>query len=455
MAKILFSPVGGSDPIRNGRDGSMLHICRIYKPDRVVLYLTGEMCRHREQDDRYRYCLKKLGEKLSHEFEIEEILDNITEVQEYDYFYDKFRQYINDITAKMEEGDELLLNVSSGTPAMKSALYVLSTLAEFRFKSIQVSTPEKGENPPKTNNGEGGWEEEWEHNEDNRLDQEKESRCVEPESRNLVKLLKVNIIEKHLRSFDYTAALEVAKELEKHISPKAMTMLEQANERIQLNTECVNQIAKKIGYQPMPDKTKENCDLLEYILLLKLKVERGEYADFIRAITPAVFELFYRILKVLCDIDIADYCVGKKSSGLKWDEEKLKDTEVEKILRASYSEFRVGPVYSAHLKPLIKHFSKDQDVTEMVEDLRNTEEKARNKAAHTIVPITDERVSSWTGHSAEELLEEIQELTLLVVPGQDESIWDSYERMNDEIMKEINLDQWPVMGSADKEISEK
>ena len=42
---ILFTPVGGTDPISstNGHDGSMLHICRQYKPDEVVLYMSKEM----------------------------------------------------------------------------------------------------------------------------------------------------------------------------------------------------------------------------------------------------------------------------------------------------------------------------------------------------------------------------------------------------------------------------
>ena len=41
--KILFSPVGGTDPVseNNYRDGSMLHICRHYKPDKVILYLSN------------------------------------------------------------------------------------------------------------------------------------------------------------------------------------------------------------------------------------------------------------------------------------------------------------------------------------------------------------------------------------------------------------------------------
>ena len=43
----------------------------------------------------------------------------------------------------------------------------------------------------------------------------------------------------------------------------------------------------------------------------------------------------------------------------------------------------------------------------------------------------------WTDYTAEELLVKIQQLTLFVVPGQDGSIWDSYDRMNEAIMKEI------------------
>ena len=44
MGKLyLFSPVGNTDPIKYLYDGSMLHICRVYKPDVVYLYLSKEM----------------------------------------------------------------------------------------------------------------------------------------------------------------------------------------------------------------------------------------------------------------------------------------------------------------------------------------------------------------------------------------------------------------------------
>ncbi|MFR1256180.1 MAG: type III-A CRISPR-associated CARF protein Csm6 [Eubacterium sp.] len=438
MAKILFSPIGGSDPIRNYHDGSMLHICRNYLPDRVVLYLSGEMYQHHVQDNRYVYCLEELGKKMSHPFEIEVIVrDELTEVQDYEYFYTEFTKCINDIVAQMDEGDELLLNVSSGTPAMKNALIILATLAEFSFQPIQVSTPLKRSNYMDENTKKYEVQEQWEFDEDNEPQEGDTSRCEEIKSLNLVKLLKVNMLEKHLQAYDYTAALEIARDLKNHISVKATAMIEQANERNQLNTKRVNELAKKIDYQPMPVKNQENCDLLEYVLLLQMKVRRKEYADFIRAITPVVFELFYRVLKRQCHIDIKDYCDEKKS-GLRWNLEKIKQTEVGDILQKEYAAtgFRGGPVYSSQLKPLILHYSVSEKVNSLVTDLRHAEEKARNKAAHTIVSITNEKIVKWTDYTAEELLVKIQQLTLFVVPGQDGSIWDSYDRMNEAIMKE-------------------
>lgn len=58
--KILFSPVGNTDPIRYNKDGSMLHICRVYKPDVVYLYLSQEMAENQKKDGRYTTALRFL-----------------------------------------------------------------------------------------------------------------------------------------------------------------------------------------------------------------------------------------------------------------------------------------------------------------------------------------------------------------------------------------------------------
>ena len=85
--KILFSPIGGTDPISNFRDGAFLHICRHYQPDKVYLYLSAEMCRFHDDNNRYIYCLTQLGELLGHQFEYEIIRrDDLEDVQIFDYF---------------------------------------------------------------------------------------------------------------------------------------------------------------------------------------------------------------------------------------------------------------------------------------------------------------------------------------------------------------------------------
>ena len=72
MNKIyLFSPIGGTDPISNtnGRDGALLHICRFYKPDHVIMYMSKEILDYHNADNRYLYCLDKLKEVSGWEYE--------------------------------------------------------------------------------------------------------------------------------------------------------------------------------------------------------------------------------------------------------------------------------------------------------------------------------------------------------------------------------------------------
>ena len=147
MDRILFSPIGGTDPISNCRDGAMLHICRVYKPDIVYLYMSKEMLGFHRQNDRYRYCIKKLGEKLGHSFKVVVIeREDLEEVQIFDSFIDEYQEILQDILMKHREC-KLYLNVSSGTPAMKSSLQILGVLSEGKMKTIQVSTPVRKINP--------------------------------------------------------------------------------------------------------------------------------------------------------------------------------------------------------------------------------------------------------------------------------------------------------------------
>ena len=110
---ILFSPVGGTDPISmsNYRDGSLIHICRFFRPDKVVLYMSKEILDNHKKDNRYLYCLEKLAE-LQHRKMTYEMIErpDLVEVQDFDYFYEEFRRIIHRLSKELDDTDRLLLN---------------------------------------------------------------------------------------------------------------------------------------------------------------------------------------------------------------------------------------------------------------------------------------------------------------------------------------------------------
>lgn len=135
MKKILFSAVGSTDPISGQHDGALLHIIRFYRPDTVYLYMSKEICQLEDKDRRYTYCLEKLKEFENISFEIKYIKrPNLVDVHIFDFFLDEFRSILTEIYT--DEEDEILLNVSSGTPAMKSALQILSAFFEKPMRPI-------------------------------------------------------------------------------------------------------------------------------------------------------------------------------------------------------------------------------------------------------------------------------------------------------------------------------
>lgn len=51
--KVLFSPLGRSDPVCGNYDGSFIHILRYKKPQRAYLYMTKEIFDYAEHDKKF------------------------------------------------------------------------------------------------------------------------------------------------------------------------------------------------------------------------------------------------------------------------------------------------------------------------------------------------------------------------------------------------------------------
>lgn len=438
---ILFTPVGGTDPIsmNNYHDGSMLHICRIYKPDKVIMYMSKEMLDNQEADDRYRYCLDKLAELQNRKMEYGAIeRRNLTNVHEFDYFYQDFRGIIEKIYANMDETDTLLLNISSGTPAMKSGLAVLKTLGEFPAKLIQVETPERKMNE----HNHKGYDVEllWELNEDNQ--ENCENRCKEIFCPTLSGIKTEEIIKKHLKVYDYQAAVDAAETLPEEETAKYKDLLYLAMNRLLLNFPEVDKLIKKTNFQCLPVRTSSERKYFEYALNMEVRLKRGEYAEYIRAISPLIVDLFELVLKKQCKIVVDDYCRTYKKDGIvyrRWDVKKLSGTAIGTALEEYYAtqgqSFNAKDVYSVHLKILVEAFSKDTHLIELFEAIRSVEGSIRNLAAHEIVSVTDETIKKMTGYTGKQIMDLFKELFNYTGINIRKEYWDSYDVMNAKILE--------------------
>ena len=433
--KILFSPIGGTDPIKYDRDGSMLHICRHYMPDEVIMYMSKEIVENHKKDNRYVKSLELLGELMNHKFEIKVIeKPEFIDVQKYDIYYDIFKNEIKNISDDMEEDDELIVNMASGTPAMKSALLILATLSEYKFLPIQVSTPLGKMNSKHDDRDEYDAELYFEYDDDNETGSP--NRCEEVRCLNLIKLLKIDMIKKHINAYDYHAALQLGEELKEEISEDAYRLLKIADAREKLNFNAISKIMMEKHYDIYPIRDSGKMKLFEYACVLQLKLKKEEYADFIRAITPLIVDLFEQILKLKFNITVADYCDIRKGVET-WNIGKLHNNGLFYILNTAYSDrcgFRSGPVYSENLAYIIKDKSSDDTLKGKIDEIISIEKNIRNLAAHQIVSVTEQSVIDKTGKSSQDIMNIIKYLIVQAGVGAGKDDWDTYDKLNQMII---------------------
>lgn len=451
---VLFSPIGGTDPIATatGYDGSMLHICRHYLPDKVYLFLSSEMIERHERDDRYRWCIKKLGEIKNHTFDIECLNEyDFNEVQEYDEAYRRFRPIIHGILDSMDDGDKFIVNVASGTPAMKSALLMLAVMSEGRIMPIQVVTPEKSINMhPGKKDGEYNCEDCWDNDMDNT--EGEPNRCREVDCPSLTAILKRNIIVRQLRNYNYAAALELGCEIKDYITERSYKMLELALERQQLNLSKVTAISKEYDFDVIPVKDGSKVLMFEYALSLNIKIQRKEYGDFLRSISPLLADVYESILKRQCDIDMDDYCYRRKSDGARILavnrlQNAQKGKEINEVLNEQFKRsggYSDRELSARNMHPILMKYLSDDKIKSCVDDLNNIESRLRNLAAHEIVSMTDEYISqitqAATGKSmnASQIYSEIKVLVVAAGINVKKDEWHSYDRMNKAIEHELS-----------------
>jgi len=436
MKKILFSPVGGTDPIANCRDGALLHIIRNYRPDKVYVFMSKETVEFEEKDKRYSFCLDKIKEFLNIETEfIYMKRPELVQVQLFDEMLTCFREILEDI---YEDDCRFLLNVSSGSPAMKSALQVLSAMFEKPMIPIQVSNPTRKISYAIEDRKEYDPELQWECNEDNCEDFE--NRCTVSSVVNMTVEIKKNLIKRHIESYNYVAAYEIAEPLKEFIDERILLLIEAGMARLKLDKSTCSKAAKKANYDIFPIKQSDHWNVFESLMILKIKIIKEEYADFLRAFSPLFFVLMEMAIEQCPDFDLSEYVILKQKRKSKtpikqWNKEATATNPVFKSINGYVNRDTV--ILSDHYAKLIerKELGIADNIKKLTKEIRKAEKDIRNPAAHTITYITDEVIKNCTGMSAEQIFNKLKELcrAVGVKIGKEDLL--TYDKLNEEIKK--------------------
>ena len=266
--KILISAVGTTDPISNNHDAALLHIARNYRPDKIVLVYSQEMMVKQDLINKVLLSIEGYNPII----EIDSTILNNDEV----FLFDKMYEVMGQIVQKYTNDDnEIILNLSSGTPQIISALFALNRINDYNTQAIQVATPKKGANKEYKDLTDSEIDALIVENQDNSLDFV--DRSIKDKSEKFTQAL----VKRHLRSliasFDYQAAEAIInrKEYNKLLSKKKIAYIRE--KLYDFSRVFKNQaILSDILSFPLDDSQKK---ALNYYLMIDVLKEREHIAD--------------------------------------------------------------------------------------------------------------------------------------------------------------------------------
>ena len=434
--RVLFSPIGTHDPIGVYVDGipsegSMLHIVRHYSPSVVYLYISKEL---NYGDNRYEIAIKKFHPDC----EVHNIFSDIDEndVNNYDIFMHDFKKYIKEIHEKYKDY-EILLNIASGAPQMKSSLILEVITNGIKLIPIQVDTPTKQRN----------FEDRFAFEALDKINQDNENtidRC------NRVKVLsfkrsKIQTqIESLINNYEYSAALQIFNEDEnavnlfdrklpiylKHCIYRMNSQFREA-EKLFLDNDI-----NVLDYSNGNDTIKE---FFEYFYVMKIRQSKGALTDFLLRITPFITKLLYYFLNDKYNLNINKY-VHKTLSDILYIKRELIDKNNKPLLN-----FLDNLYGKSKFKDTFLNFNTLIDIAFYYHQKLNDNnyrgtygafkyfdkiEKERNKAAHTMINIDEDFIKSNLNKSSIDILKNCEALLKMIFNYQNDYF----------VYKTINID---------------
>lgn len=262
--KILISAVGTTDPITKKHDGALLHLSRVYRPDKVILIYSEEML---IKKDRIQAALQSIDG-----YHPEILIDPTILKNDEVYVFDKMYAEITQIIERyLNDEDELILNLSSATPQIISAMFAVNRINNYNIRAVQVATPEKSANrsfdPTPI-------EELIASNKDNQEDFE--NRSLEDRSEKFTQSLVKRYLRQLVKRYDYAAALAILQEKNNKILSKS-----QRAKACNILNNFTDVFEKQAILQDLAREgdSQEAVKALNYYLMIDILNRRGQIAD--------------------------------------------------------------------------------------------------------------------------------------------------------------------------------
>ena len=461
MESVLFSPVSDRDPcsadrtFRNVyRDGALLHIVRHYRPHKVYLFLTKRFQNFEAKDQRYTKMLKHVMPEVEIQFLY--CPEEIQNVALFDQFDTPFAEYLQTIHQENPE-DQLLVNVSSGTPQMQASLYLMVATLTFPVKAIQVLSPSK-----ESNVGRDFYDPELaEHSlgEDGNVTAQTpegtevtftENRSRNVSCKNAVRTIQAQNISHLVDGDDYIAAQEIYNSAKEHFTPRLKTLLRIAYAHLSLNEEEAKTLEKQrfpwlAYYEPavknLPELERRCYD---YLLYLDSLVRRKALNDYARALSPALTTIM-RMRLEQAGHDIVPFCEIDSNGVIKLKNYRIRrqNPGFMQYLNNQYGgSFKDGPLSAIQMLHYMEYLKQTTGLdldTDVFLQLRHAEGTIRNGAAHEMKGVTANQINTSTQSSAANILEQLKGQFEKAISVSTSLQWDSLLQLKVQIKKELSV----------------
>lgn len=361
--KILISAVGDTDPIRNFHDGPLLHIVRVYRPEKIVLvHSERSLTKH----DKLVKALKSIKD-----YSPEIIQDGSVLPDAQVAIFDKMYDTVSSIVKKYISDDEIILNISSATPQIISAMFAVNRISDFNVTAVQVVTPQHKSNEGLRHDNQEDIDTLIETNLDNQSDYE--NRTLADTGMKFSQDLTKRNLKALIDNYDYQGALELLKK------QKSFSNIKELRKKL-------TEISDTIKIQGMPDKIVKSklSNQAKSALNSYLNIDRNHKQGNIAEVLIRVKSLVEFILEDYLNnhfLDVITYKDGKPFLNASKYHEILKKFQEDAEMRGK--EYHSGYLSLPAYIDILKFFEPNHDLLKHIYKIQEINQD-RNKVAHSL-----------------------------------------------------------------------